>query len=62
VYYLAEKLMTGVSCFPQFQAMILSILPNVVQGIFAAMGDYYTWQLAERIYGIGSKPTSAVVS
>jgi phosphatidylinositol glycan class B len=42
--------------------MILSILPNVVQGIFAATGDYYTWQLAERMYGIGSKSTLAVVS
>jgi phosphatidylinositol glycan class B len=51
-----------VSCFPQFRAMILSILPNVVQGIFAATGDYYTWQLAERMYGIGSKSTLAVVS
>ncbi|KAE9366133.1 glycosyltransferase family 22 protein [Stipitochalara longipes BDJ] len=61
VYYLAEKSMAAVSCFPQFRAMILSILPNVVQGIFAATGDYYTWQLAERIYGIGNKSTSAVL-
>jgi hypothetical protein len=54
--------MTAVSCFPQFRGMILSILPNVVQGLFAAVGDYYTWQLAERMYGIGSRSTSAVVS
>ena len=61
VYYVVEKLLTYVGCFPQFRAMIFSVLPNVVQGIFAATGDYYTWQLAERMYGIGSSSASAVV-
>jgi hypothetical protein len=26
----------------------------VTQGVFAAVGDYFTWKLAERIYGHGS--------
>lgn len=34
--------------------MILVYLPRVVQGVFAAVGDFYTWKLAERIYGRGS--------
>ena len=47
--------------FPQFRAMILAVLPNLVQAYFAAVGDYYTWQLAERIYGTGNKTSRAVV-
>ena len=40
--------------FPQFHAFILSALPNIIQAFFAGVGDYYTWQLAERLYGVGS--------
>lgn len=42
--------------------MILSVLPNLVQAYFAALGDYYTWQLAQRMYGTGSKTSRAAVS
>lgn len=48
--------------FPQFRAMILTKLPNIVQGIFAALGDYYTWKLSEKIYGLGSDTAWAAVS
>jgi phosphatidylinositol glycan class B len=48
--------------FPQFRAMILSSLPNVVQAIFAAIGDYYTWKMSEKIYGLGSNSAWAAVS
>ena len=41
--------------------MILAVLPNLVQAFFAAAGDYYTWQLAERMYGTGSKVSKAAV-
>lgn len=40
--------------FPQFRAMILASLPNLVQSILAGVGDYYTWQLAQKLYGVGS--------
>lgn len=46
--------MVFINCIPQFRALILAVLPNVVQAYFAAIGDYYTWQLAEKIYGKGS--------
>ncbi|KAH6711222.1 glycosyltransferase family 22 protein [Leptodontidium sp. MPI-SDFR-AT-0119] len=59
VYFVADKAMTFISLFPQFRAMILALLPNLVQAYFAAVGDYYTWQLAERMYGTGSKVSSA---
>lgn len=61
VYFAADKAMTFMSFFPQFRAMILAVLPNLVQAYFAAVGDYYTWQLAERIYGTGTKVSGAVV-
>ncbi|KAG9235674.1 glycosyltransferase family 22 protein [Amylocarpus encephaloides] len=53
-YYVASKIMAYISCFPQFQAMILSVLPNLVQAVFATGTDYHTWQLADKIYGRGS--------
>ncbi|TVY23853.1 GPI mannosyltransferase, partial [Lachnellula hyalina] len=37
-----------------FRATVLAVLPNIVQAYFAAVGDYYTWQLSEKIYGRGS--------
>lgn len=48
--------------FPQFRAVILSSLPNIAQGIFAAIGDYYTWKMSEKIYGLGSDSAWAAVS
>ncbi|KUJ15466.1 uncharacterized protein LY89DRAFT_619404 [Mollisia scopiformis] len=54
IYYGADKAMQFLSFFPQFRGMLLAILPNIVQAYFAALSDYYTWQLSERIYGTGS--------
>lgn len=62
VYFVADKAMSLISFFPQFRAMILAVLPNLVQAYFAAAGDYYTWQFAERLYGTGTKVSGAVVS
>lgn len=60
-YTSSNKLMEAVSCFPQFRAMILAVLPNIVQAYFAAMGDYYTWKLSEKIYGRDSNASWASV-
>lgn len=49
------------SFFPQFQAMIIVLLPNLVQAYFSATADYYTWQLSERIYGTGGNESWVVV-
>jgi phosphatidylinositol glycan class B len=54
--------MSLVGCLPQFRAMILSVLPNLLQALFASGMDYHTWQLAEKIYGKGSKAGWATVS
>ncbi|KAI6715107.1 GPI mannosyltransferase 3 [Diplocarpon mali] len=61
VYFAADKAMIFLGFFPQFRAMLLVVLPNLLQAYFAAVGDYYTWQLAERIYGTGSKVSKAAL-
>ncbi|KAM3078572.1 glycosylphosphatidylinositol anchor biosynthesis [Clarireedia jacksonii] len=54
-YIIVDKPMELLGFFPQFRAEVLAVLPNVVQSIFAAICDYYTWSLAEKLYGIGSR-------
>ena len=53
-YLVFDKPMEYLSFYPQFRAIILSALPNAIQAISAGIGDYYTWQLAEKLYGKGS--------
>ncbi|KFY11250.1 hypothetical protein V492_04556 [Pseudogymnoascus sp. VKM F-4246] len=54
LYFVADRAMGVMSMYPQFKAIILAYLPKVFQGLVAAVGDYYTWQLAEKVYGQGS--------
>lgn len=35
--------------------------PKILQAVFAALGDYYTWKLGERMYGRGSNEAWAAV-
>lgn len=46
--------MKGLSMYPQFRAMIVVHLPKIFQGVIAAFGDFYTWKLADKVYGRGS--------
>ena len=37
-------------------------MPKVAQAVlFAAVGDYYTWKLGEKVYGTGSNEAWAAV-
>ncbi|KAK0646668.1 glycosyltransferase family 22 protein [Cercophora newfieldiana] len=54
VYKAAYSLMTWLQFFAPFKAGILVALPGLVQSVFAALGDFYTWRLASEIYGIDS--------
>ncbi|KAK5653101.1 hypothetical protein OQA88_9199 [Cercophora sp. LCS_1] len=54
VYKVAYTLMTWMQLFTPFKAVILVALPGVVQSVFAALGDFYTWRLATQIYGADS--------
>jgi phosphatidylinositol glycan class B len=48
--------------YPQFRAMILSAVPGATQAVFAGVGDFYTWQLAQKLYGVGSTTAWTTVS
>jgi phosphatidylinositol glycan class B len=39
---------------PLTRADLLIAMPKVTQGVIAALGDFYTWKLAQRVYGRGS--------
>jgi phosphatidylinositol glycan class B len=53
--------MEALAFFPQFRASILVLIPKLLQGLFAAIGDYFTWKLAGRIYGRGSNSSWTAV-
>ena len=54
--------MTWLNFFAPFKAFVLVALPGVVQSVFAALGDLYTWRLATEIYGVRSNVPWAAVS
>lgn len=60
-YFVIDNAMATVSIFPQFRAIITSVLPNIVQSIPAAAGDFFTFKLAQRLYGYETHPTLAAV-
>lgn len=62
LFWVADKPMEYLGFYPQFRGMVLAALPNAAQALCAAAGDYYTWQLAEKIYGPGSDYGMAAVS
>lgn len=40
---------------------MLMAAPAILQGYIAALGDWYTWKLAEQIYEVGSAPSTFTV-
>ncbi|QSZ29776.1 hypothetical protein DSL72_004293 [Monilinia vaccinii-corymbosi] len=60
-YYLVDKPMAFLNFFPQFRAEVLAVLPNVIQAILAANCDYYTWRMAEKIYGLSNGTASVAI-
>ena len=61
-YKAVEGLMSAMSLFPPFKAVILVALPGALQSVFAALADFYTWKLAMDIYGRESNAPWAAVS
>lgn len=39
---------------PLTRADLMIAMPKLAQGVIAALGDFYTWKLAQRVYGRGS--------
>lgn len=46
---------------PLSHADLLIAAPKITQAVFAALGDFYTWKLAGRVYGRNGNETWAVV-
>ena len=61
VYRLSSGLSWILHLSPSYRAELLVVAPKVTQAICAALGDYYTWKLAERVYGSGSNEAWAAV-
>lgn len=55
VYQLAAKLAALCGLGLASRADVLLAAPKVTQALFAALLDGYTWKLAEKAYGRGSR-------
>lgn len=56
------KSFLGPAMDPKVVAKWLVAAPKVLQAIFAALSDWYSWRLAEKLYGHGSAAAWSVVS
>ncbi len=61
VYVVVDNIMILVQIVPPLRPLVLGFLPKAVQAVFAGIGDFYTWKLAEKIYGQGSNTSWAAV-
>jgi len=60
-YVVADGLARLFHAVPQYRAVVLTAVPQVAQALFAALGDCYTWKLAETVFGDGSAGSWAAV-
>ncbi|KAF7506351.1 hypothetical protein GJ744_011817 [Endocarpon pusillum] len=51
IYYLTNLGVDMIRLTPATRAELLLAAPKLLQAFFAALGDYYTWQLAQRVFG-----------
>ncbi|KAH0559262.1 hypothetical protein GP486_004225 [Trichoglossum hirsutum] len=61
VYYVSSVLADLFKTSFSIRAEVLLAAPKVTQAVIAALGDYYTWKLGERVYGQGSLTAWATV-
>ncbi len=61
VYWLSSSLSSASNLSPDSHAELMIAVPKMVQAVFAALGDYYTWRLGQKIYGRESKEAWAAV-
>lgn len=60
-YTVVDKITAILPCLPSSRASLLALLPKLVQTFFAVLGDFYTWRLAEKVYGQGSRSAWSAV-
>ena len=61
VYLATAKLADACGLSLPSQAELLIAAPKLVQALFAALTDYFTWKLAERVYGRASRASFSAV-
>ncbi|MCJ1431751.1 glycosylphosphatidylinositol anchor biosynthesis [Xylographa pallens] len=61
IYWLAAAVAKLLHLSAHNRAELLIAAPKVFQAIFAATGDYYTWQLGQKVYGNDSNEAWATV-
>lgn len=47
---------------PGLRATLLLVLPKVMQAVIAALGDFYSWKLAQKLYKDDTIASATVVS
>ncbi|KAI9751639.1 MAG: Aminopeptidase 2 mitochondrial [Chaenotheca gracillima] len=62
VYRVAAGLAHFLGASPAIRAQLLIAAPQIAQAICAALGDFYTWKLASRVYGQESKVASLALA
>ena len=60
-YHAAYRLMSLLDVVPFIKSSVLVALPKIIQSVFAAGSDFYTWKLAEKVFGANSNPAWATV-
>jgi phosphatidylinositol glycan class B len=60
-YQLTTNIASICGITPCTRAQLLLLAPKVIQALFAALLDCYTWRLAERAYGPGSRTAFSAV-
>jgi phosphatidylinositol glycan class B len=61
VYKITDAISTLEGATRTVRAQDMLIAPKIVQGIFAAAMDFYTWKLGKKVYGAESHAAMAVV-
>lgn len=61
IYYVAGSIAWLLRLSPLTAADLLIAAPKTAQAVIAAIGDYYTWKLAGRVYGSDSHGAWATV-
>lgn len=61
VYRVAADLAAFCGLTMPARAKVLLAAPKLVQAVFAALLDCYTWKLAEKVYGRGSRTALTTV-
>lgn len=62
MYVTVDIAAKAVALPPPVRAKLLIAAPKLAQGVMAGVSDWYTWKLAEKVFGKRTKRSKAVVS